>query len=90
MNSAVVAAALGAALSISMLAAAQAQSGPAPVPSYENEKCYGVVKAGKNDCQTATHSCAGTATTDAAGDSWVYVPVGTCDKIVGGSMSPKT
>ena len=54
------------------------------------EKCYGIAKSGKNDCQTATHSCAGTSTTDAAGDSWIYVPAGTCEKIVGGSLTPKS
>jgi uncharacterized membrane protein len=54
------------------------------------EKCYGVVKAGKNDCQTSAHACAGQASKDGQGDSWVYVPKGTCEKIVGGSMTPKT
>ena len=53
------------------------------------EKCYGVVKSGKNDCQTNAHACAGQATMDSQGDSWVYLPKGTCDKIVGGSTSPK-
>ena len=28
------------------------------------EKCYGVAKAGKNDCFTAKNSCAGTTTQD--------------------------
>jgi uncharacterized membrane protein len=56
----------------------------------DNEKCYGISKAGKNDCQTATHSCAGTSDKDAAGDSWIYVPAGTCEKIVGGSLTPKS
>ncbi|MGB0920735.1 MAG: DUF2282 domain-containing protein [Alphaproteobacteria bacterium] len=51
----------------------------------KNEKCYGVVKAGKNDCQTATSSCAGTSTEDGQKDAWIYVPAGTCDKLVGGS-----
>lgn len=53
------------------------------------EKCYGVVKAGKNDCQTSAHACAGQASKDGQGDSWVYVPKGTCEKIVGGSLQPK-
>ncbi|MCU0839851.1 MAG: DUF2282 domain-containing protein [Rhodospirillales bacterium] len=53
------------------------------------EKCYGVTKAGKNDCQTASSSCAGTSKKDAQSDAWLYVPVGTCDKLVGGSMTPK-
>jgi len=74
---------------VTLTALDSAYAGPAEVPGYDNEKCYGVVKAGKNDCQTATHSCAGTSTADAAGDSWVYVPAGTCDRIVGGSLEPK-
>ncbi|MCP5458364.1 MAG: DUF2282 domain-containing protein [Gammaproteobacteria bacterium] len=52
------------------------------------EKCYGIVKAGKNDCQTNKHACAGQATQDGQGDSWVYIPKGTCEKIVGGSTKP--
>jgi uncharacterized membrane protein len=51
------------------------------------EKCFGVVKAGKNDCQTATSSCAGTSKKDAQSDAWISVPKGTCDKIVGGKTS---
>jgi uncharacterized membrane protein len=47
------------------------------------------VKAGLNDCQTATHSCAGTASKDNQGDAWIYVPAGTCTKLTGGSMEPK-
>ena len=53
------------------------------------EKCYGIVKAGKNDCQTSAHACAGQASKDGQGDSWVYVPKGTCEKIVGGNSQPK-
>ena len=71
------------------LAATAAYSGPAAKPSFSFEKCYGVVKAGQNDCQTATHSCDGTATADNQDDSWVYVPAGTCAKLAGGSAEPK-
>lgn len=53
------------------------------------EKCYGVVKAGKNDCATKTTSCAGTATADAQGDAFIAMPKGMCDRLVGGSTSPK-
>jgi uncharacterized membrane protein len=67
-----------------------ARSGPAPTPTFESEKCYGIVKAGLNDCQTSTHSCAGTATKDNQPDSWVYVPTGTCSKLTGGNNTPKT
>lgn len=48
------------------------------------EKCYGVAKAGKNDCGTATHPCAGQATKDKDPEEWVYLPTGSCDKISGG------
>lgn len=51
------------------------------------EKCYGIAKAGKNDCQTATSSCAGTSKVDRQKDAWLAVPKGTCDKIAGGSLS---
>jgi uncharacterized membrane protein len=66
-----------------------AQSGPAAKPDFKFEKCYGVVKAGSNDCQTATSSCAGTSKRDAQGDAWVYLPAGSCGKIVGGSLEAK-
>jgi uncharacterized membrane protein len=51
------------------------------------EKCYGVAKAGKNDCQTAASSCAGTSKKDAQSDAWISVPKGTCDKITGGKLT---
>lgn len=50
------------------------------------EKCSGVVKAGKNDCQTASSACAGTATKDGQKDAWILLPAGTCEKIVGGTV----
>jgi len=56
----------------------------------KNEKCFGVAKAGQNDCATASNSCAGTTTSDAQKDAFLYVPVGICAKIAGGSLMPKT
>jgi uncharacterized membrane protein len=53
------------------------------------EKCYGIAKAGKNDCGANGHSCAGQAATDGDGKEWIYVPKGTCEKIVGGSLTAK-
>ena len=50
------------------------------------EKCYGIVKTGMNDCQTATASCAGSATKDKQTDAFLFVPDGTCNKIVGGVL----
>lgn len=55
----------------------------------DNEKCAGVVKAGKNDCGTSTSSCAGTAKADRDPEAWVYVPKGTCEKIAGGMVTNK-
>ena len=52
------------------------------------EKCFGIAKAGKNDCQTAASSCAGTSKKDAQADAWLAVPAGTCLKISGGSLEP--
>ena len=57
-----------------------------PVSAAEMEKCYGVALAGKNDCQTATSSCAGTSTSDRQVDAFIAVPTGTCGKISGGSL----
>ena len=50
------------------------------------EKCLGIAKAGGNDCGATdgSHSCAGLATKDSDPKEWVYVPEGTCEKIVGG------
>jgi uncharacterized membrane protein len=54
------------------------------------EKCYGVAKAGKNDCAGAGHSCAGQSKgADGSGKEWIEVPKGTCDRLVGGSLTPK-
>jgi len=50
------------------------------------EKCYGVAKAGQNDCGTAKHACAATSKTDNDPNEWKYVAKGTCDKL-GGKMS---
>ncbi len=79
-----VASALAAALSMPYLAGAQ--NGPAPTPKFEAEKCFAVAKAGKNDCQTANSSCAGTSKRDSQKDAWLYVPKGTCEKLVGGNL----
>ncbi len=65
-------------------------AGPAEQPAYKFEKCFGVAKAGKNDCQTSHSSCAGTSKRDGQGDAWIYLPAGTCDRLVGGSTQTKS
>lgn len=51
---------------------------------HEPEKCMGVVKAGKNDCGTSKHACAGHATVDKDPEEWIALPKGLCEKLVGG------
>ncbi|HTN15107.1 MAG TPA: DUF2282 domain-containing protein [Sphingomonadaceae bacterium] len=46
------------------------------------EKCYGVAKAGQNDCAAGPGtSCAGTSTRDYQGNAWKLVPQGSCAEI---------
>ena len=53
---------------------------PAAGADAAKEKCYGIAKAGQNDCATAngSHSCAGQATSDKSANDWTYVAKGTC------------
>ena len=67
-----------------------AKAGPAPTPTFASEKCYGIAAKGSNDCQTASHSCAGQSARAKDPASWLYVPAGTCMKIDGGSTSAKS
>jgi uncharacterized membrane protein len=67
--------------------AANAQVHPEK-PTYKYEKCYGVAKAGMNDCFFAGNSCAGTVAQDNLPAAWIYVPKGTCQKIAGGHTEP--
>ena len=65
-------------------------AGNAVAADADKEKCYGVVKAAKNDCGAPGHSCAGQATKDGDANEWVYVPKGLCDKLVGGTTTKPT
>lgn len=84
-----------AALAAGVLAAAPvlAQDKGASVKG-EKEKCYGISKAGKNDCAAGPGtSCAGTSKVDYQGNAWTYVAKGTCTSIKtpkgNGSLAPK-
>lgn len=85
MNRTLIASALAAALVLPTAALAQM----APTPAYDAEKCFGIAKAGANDCASSTgsHSCAGMSKVDADPSEWIYVPVGYCERIVGGSKA---
>ncbi|UXH80290.1 BufA1 family periplasmic bufferin-type metallophore [Roseateles amylovorans] len=67
------------------LALGAVQQASAADESKGKEKCYGIAKAGQNDCAnlSGSHSCAGQSTMDASPDEWKYVAKGTC-KSAGG------
>ena len=77
-------AAISAVLAVGSLVAS---SGAVAADKADTEKCYGVAKAGKNDCAGAAHACAGQASKDASAKEWVSLPKGTCERIVGGSLT---
>ncbi len=76
-----------AAVAIGGVVTAMAQ--PASAPDFTAEKCYGVSKAGSNDCaSTGNSSCAGTSRVDADRNAWIFVPTGVCAKIVNAETNP--
>ena len=50
------------------------------------EACYGVARAGHNDCKSETNICAGWSRRDADPGAYIYLPSGTCRRIVGGTL----
>ncbi len=58
--------------------------------ALKKEKCYGIAKAGKNDCaaEDGSHYCASYSKHDGYGKDWILLPEGTCKRIVGGSLIP--
>jgi uncharacterized membrane protein len=66
-----------------------ASAEPAPTPKFDAEKCYGLAKAGKNDCAANGHACQGQAKAEANAKEWIYVPKGTCERIANGSLAAK-
>jgi uncharacterized membrane protein len=59
-------------------------------PAFKAEKCYGIARAGKNDCaSTGNSSCAGTSKLNADPNAWIYVAEGYCERIVNGSLKAK-
>ena len=60
-------------------------AGEAAAQEKGKEKCYGVAKAGQNDCAnlSGSHTCAGQAKADMAPDEWRYVAKGSCAKLKG-------
>ena len=81
MNTQSIARLAGMALSASV-AAGLAATPAAAQKKPAMEKCYGVAKAGENDCAAGPGtSCAGTSTRDYQGNAWKLVPKGSCEKM---------
>lgn len=74
---AMIAATAAAVMSLSMMAM--------PAAAQEKEKCFGIAKAGQNDCASinGTHSCAGQSKVDMDKTEWKYVAKGTCKEMKG-------
>lgn len=83
MRNLALAAAVGSLISMGMTSAAFAGEGA------DKEKCYGVAKAGKNDCAANGHSCAGQSKVDNDPTEWKYVPKGECEKMGGKTAAAK-
>ncbi len=77
---AMIAATAAAVMSLSMMAV--------PAAAQEKEKCFGIAKAGQNDCASISgvHSCAGQSKVDMDKMEWKYVAKGTCKDMKGLSM----
>jgi len=75
----IISSALASVLALGSLASARAaDNGPL-------EHCFGIAKAGANDCATAVHACAAQAKKDNDSSEWKYVARGTCAKLGGRS-----
>ncbi|MFT3816980.1 MAG: DUF2282 domain-containing protein [Rubrivivax sp.] len=75
----IVSSALAAVLALGLAGTAAAQDGKG------KEKCYGIAKAGQNDCAnlSGSHSCAGQTKMDGDAADWKYVAKGTCKDMKG-------
>jgi len=83
----IISSALAAVVAAPLLMVAQK---PVPAPTWKAEKCYGIAKAGKNDCaSTGANSCGGSSKVTGDKKAWIYVPEGYCERIVGGSLTAK-
>ncbi len=71
---------LNLALAGSLATALSAAALATPAQAQEKVKCFGVALAGQNDCAAGPGTtCAGTSSVDYQGNSWKYVPAGTCE-----------
>jgi uncharacterized membrane protein len=85
-NRALAASALASFIGLLYASSASAEDAP-PAKRPPQEKCYGIAKMGTNDCATASHDCSSSSKKDSDPADWLWVPKGTCAKIVGASTS---
>jgi uncharacterized membrane protein len=78
----IVSSALASVLALGLLSPAAAQD------NAGKEKCFGIAKAGQNDCAnlSGSHSCAGQSKVDMGKDEWKYVAKGSCKSMMGSTM----
>ncbi len=83
--------ALIAAALATLCGAAGSAASAADAPKVAQEKCYGIAKAGQNDCATSngSHSCAGQSKVDNGANEWKYVVKGSCEKVGGKTAAAK-
>ena len=77
----IISSALSSVLALGLLSSANAED------KADKEKCFGIAKAGQNDCAnlSGSHSCAGQSKADMGADEWKYVAKGTCHELGGKS-----
>ncbi len=79
------------AAALATVCAANVSAAPAASASAsaDKEKCYGISKAGQNDCAApnGSHSCSGQSKVDNGPGDWKFVAKGTCEK-AGGKTTP--
>jgi uncharacterized membrane protein len=81
MNKKLTTAAIAGAFALTALGLSQVQA-----QDDKLEKCYGVVKAGKNDCAGPGHTCQGQGKADADSKEFILIPAGTCERLVNGEV----
>jgi uncharacterized membrane protein len=84
-HSLAISSALASAIALGLVGVAGAASHAAKEPGKDKEKCFGIAKAGQNDCAnlSGTHSCAGQNKVDMDAGEWKYVAKGTCKDMKG-------
>jgi uncharacterized membrane protein len=83
-KSSLISAAVGGLLAVGALTIS---TGALAADDAAKDKCYGVAKAGQNDCAAKGHACQGQSKTDNDPGDWKYVAKGECAKM-GGSTEP--